>query len=118
MASVTLELPEETRRRLEDKAARNGQPLETFIRGVLEAEAGAANGVPLPDENPPNARSAEEFDRRLAELKALPPLPPPARRLSDEEFERWRAELKDRKLPPLPPLPDDFSREDIYSDHD
>ena len=40
MATLTLELPEETRRRLEDKAAQKGQPLETYLRGVLEAEAG------------------------------------------------------------------------------
>jgi hypothetical protein len=119
MASVTLELPEETRRRLEDKAARNGQPLEEFIRGVLEAEAGSTNGVPPAKGPAPSpSQSVEQFDRWLAELKTLPPSPYPPRRLSDEEFERWRAELKDRKLPPLPPLPDDFSREDIYCDHD
>jgi plasmid stability protein len=46
MATLTLELPEETRRRLEAKAARSGQPLEAYLRGVLEADAGLANGVP------------------------------------------------------------------------
>ena len=94
MASVTLELPEETRRRLEDKAARNGQPLEEFIRAVLEAEAGLANGAPVrarPALSP--GQAVEEFDRWLAELDKLPPIPPPA-------------------------VPSEWTREDIYFDHD
>jgi plasmid stability protein len=119
MASVTVDLPDGIHLRLAEKAAQNGQPLEAYIRGVLETEVGLTNGAPAgarPALSPNQA--VEEFDRWLAELKRLPPIPFPPRRLSDEEFERWRAELKDRKLPPLPPLPDDFSREDIYSDHD
>jgi hypothetical protein len=92
MASITLELPEEIRRRLEDKAAQNGQPLEAFIRGVLEAEASA---VPVLREPPPLVRrmSVEEFNRRLDEMQKFP-------------------------LPSFPPLPGDFSRADLYDDHD
>jgi hypothetical protein len=95
MASVTLELPEETRRRLEDKAAQKGQPLEIYIRDVLEAEADTANGVPRLMEPPPQVRrmSVEEFNRRLDEMQRFP-------------------------LPSFPPLPDDFSRADLYDDHD
>jgi plasmid stability protein len=119
MSTVTFELPDEIRRRLEARAARSGQPLETYVRGILEADAIQANGVPATQEAPPTAnQSVEEFDRWLAELEKLPPIPYPPRRQSDEEFERWREELRGRQLPPLPPLPDDFSREDIYSDHD
>lgn len=95
MASVTLELPEETRLKLMEKAARKGQPLEKFIRGVLEAEADAA-----------------------AEIPVIREPPPPVRHHTVEEFNRLLDQLKDRRLPPLPPLPDDFSREDIYCDHD
>jgi plasmid stability protein len=95
MASVTLELPDETRRRLEAKAARNGQPLEAYIREVLEAEAA-----------PPGAGP------RMTEA------PPPISRLSLEEFDRRLDALKERKLPVFPPLPADFSRADIYDDHD
>lgn len=91
MSTVTLELPDETRRRLEDKAARSGQPLEAYLRVVLEAAAGR---VPTPavetDETPVGEISVEEFERRLDALTD--------------------------GLPPIPPLPDDFSRADIYDD--
>ncbi len=36
--------------------------------------------------------------------------------LSDEEFNQLLDELSEG--PPLPPLPADFSRADIYADHD
>lgn len=119
MASITLDLPEETWRRLEEKAARTGNSLESYLKRVIEADAGPANVTPMgtqPAQFPSETVAA--FDRWLAELRSLPPIPYPARRLSDAEFARWRAELKDRQLPPLPPLPGDFSREDIYFDHD
>lgn len=91
MASVTLELPEETRRRLEEKAARKGQPLERFIRGVLEAEADRS-GAPAADATPVSEIPFEEFERRLDALT--------------------------EGMPAMPPLPNDFSRADIYDDHD
>jgi hypothetical protein len=93
MSSVTLELPDETRRRLEEKAARQGQPLEAYIRGVLDAQAGSANGAPPTGPAGPDQKAVEEFDRWLAELEALPPVP-------------------------LPPGVLNWSREDIYFDHD
>jgi hypothetical protein len=94
MSSVTLDLPEETRRRLEDKAARSGQPLEAYIRGVLETEVGLTNGAPAGARPALSASQAvEEFDRWLAELEKLPPIP-------------------------LPAVPCDWTREDIYFDHD
>lgn len=95
MSTVTLELPEETRRRLEDKAARRGQSLESYLTLVLEAVAAPAN---LP-----------------------PPIPgplPPVRRMSVEEFNRRLDEMQMRPLPAFPPLPEDFSRADLYDDHD
>jgi len=94
MSSITVDLPDETRRRLEDKAARHGQPLEVFVRGVLEVEAGVANGPPVgarPVLSP--SQAVEEFDRWLAELENLPPIP-------------------------LPAVPCEYTREDIYFDHD
>lgn len=94
MATLILELPDETQRRLEERAANNGQPLEAYIRGVLDAQAASANGVPPSSQCPPDQTQAvEEFDRWLAELEALPPIP-------------------------LPPGSLDWSREDIYFDHD
>jgi len=93
MATVTLELPEETRQRLENKAAQRGQPLEAYIRGVLEADADRP-GTPAgtADEAPPGEISVEEFERRLDELN--------------------------EGLPPLQDLPVNYDREDIYFDHD
>jgi hypothetical protein len=94
MSIVTLELPEETRLKLLEKAARQGQPLEAYIRGVLETEVGLANGAPAgtrPAMSP--SQAVEEFDRWLAELEKLPPIP-------------------------LPAAPCDWTREDIYFDHD
>ncbi len=41
----------------------------------------------------------------------------PGLSLSLEEFDRLLDELSEG-LPPLPPLPADFSRADIYEDHD
>lgn len=95
MASITIDLPDGIHLKLAEKAAQNGQSLAAFLRGLLESEAAT-----------------------VKEFRVLKEPPPPVQRLTDEEFARWRAELKERKLPPLPALPDDFSREDIYSDHD
>ena len=68
--------------------------MEEFIRGVLEAEAGPANGAPQgarPALSP--SQAVEEFDQWLAELEKLPPIP-------------------------LPAVPCEWTREDIYFDHD
>ena len=51
--------------------------------------------------------------RQLAEDVA----PPSSERLTNEEFERLLDEAS-RGLDHLQPLPADFSRADIYSDHD
>jgi plasmid stability protein len=84
-------LPEETRRRLEENAAREGQPLEAYIRGVLDAQART--------EAPSQANSI------------------PAAELSVEEFERELDHLNDG-LPPLLDRGFAYDREDIYFDHD
>jgi hypothetical protein len=62
--------------------------------------------------------SLEAYLRRLAEQKAEGngETPATAQPLTDEEFERSLDELARGST--LPPLPADFSRADIYSDHD
>lgn len=40
------------------------------------------------------------------------------RRLSVEAFERWTDELSEGFAEDAPPLPPDFSRADLYTDHD
>jgi plasmid stability protein len=93
MSSITVELPEETRRRLEDKATRNGQPLEAYVRGVLEEDAALANVASIDDGRVTVDDSVEGFDKWLAELDDLPPIQMPA-------------------------IPCEWTREDIYFDHD
>ncbi len=95
MATLTLDLPEENRRRLEAKAARRGQSLESYLTLVLEADAAPANLLP-----------------------PTPEPPPPVRRMSVEEFNRRLDEMQKRPLPAFPPMPEDFSRADLYDDHD
>lgn len=96
MSTITLQLPDETERRLRDRAERVGQPLETFLvklaekalQSVFEQEYTAA-GEP------------KYFTRPL---------------LTDEEFEQNLREIASG--PVGKPLPMDFSRADIYDDHD
>jgi len=56
--------------------------------------------------------SVEAYVRQLAEAAALPP----AERLTSEEFERLLDEVSEGLN--LQSLPADFSRADIYLDHD
>lgn len=57
--------------------------------------------------------SSEAFLRSLLESKAVSPTP---ESLTDEEFEQLLHELTSETE--LPTLPANFSREDIYADHD
>lgn len=93
MSTVTLELPDETRDRLENKAARNGQSFDVYVRGLLEADVRQADIVAIDYSRVTGDESVEAFDKWLAELDKLPPIPMPA-------------------------IPSDWSREDIYDDHD
>lgn len=90
MASITLELPAETERKLRDRATESGQPVEILVRDlVVEA---AETIVPLKP-------------RFISEPK-----------LTDEEFNQWLADIAANE--PGTPLPADFTRADIYDDHD
>jgi uncharacterized protein (DUF1778 family) len=62
-------------------------------------------------------QTLEAYLEQLAEQNAgIAPAPSPTQELSDEEFERLLDQLSEG--PTLPPLPADFSRADIYADHD
>jgi hypothetical protein len=89
MTSVTLHFRPETEHVLREKASRRGQTLETYLVQLAEREA------------------ADDATAVLIES---------GQQLTDSEFDRLLDELSDG--PRLPHLPTDFSRADIYSDHD
>jgi hypothetical protein len=90
MASVTLHLAQDMEQKLREKASRKGQTLEAYLEQLAQEEAQAGNGTaPIATAEAP---------------------------LSDEEFDRLLDELSEG--PALPHLPADFSRADIYADHD
>ncbi len=89
--TVTLNLAPETERRLRERAAERGQPLEGYLQGLIEREVGERADAAIPPDTAPPL-SLEEFDRILDELA--------------------------EGMPDVPPLPADFSRADIYADHD
>jgi hypothetical protein len=95
MASINVSLTDEVHLRLLEKAAQNGQSLAEYLNGLLKREADT-----------------------VKEFRVLKEPPPPVRRQTDEEFERWMAELKTRPPVPMPAVPCEWTREDIYFDHD
>ncbi|HTW94163.1 MAG TPA: hypothetical protein VMD30_05190 [Tepidisphaeraceae bacterium] len=58
---------------------------------------------------------------RLAKIdtenRRTSPAKPRPKKVTPPEIDRWLDELAEG-LPPLPPLPADFSRNDVYEDHD
>jgi hypothetical protein len=88
--TVTLHLSPDTEHRLREKAVRSGQTLEGYLYQLVEREAQTANGAEAGPADQPT--SLAEFDDRLDELSA--------------------------GLAALPPLPADWSRADLYGDHD
>ncbi len=98
MSSVTVQLAPETERKLRHQANQMGQTLETYLERL--AERAVANGSPA-DRN----GGCEEQPRFISD-----PRPTQA------EFERLLGDLATG--PPVPVLPVDFSRADIYDDHD
>lgn len=86
--SITVNLPPEVERRISDNAAKDGVSVEAYVRAILLRKS---NGLSETGDVLRQPVSAEEFERLLDELSE------PAS---------------------LPNLPDDFSRADIYSDHD
>ena len=90
MAAVTLHLSSATEQTLRERASREGKSLESYLQDVVAQAALDANGAALTPStsNPPIA----ELDRWLDEFAA--------------------------GLPSLPTLPGDFSRADLYAEHD
>ena len=88
MSNITLQLSPDTERLLREKARRQGQTLESYLQHLAEQDARSANGL----YDPASQVSLAEFERGLDDLSA--------------------------GLPPIVPLPADFSRADIYAEHD
>jgi hypothetical protein len=86
--TVLLNLSAETELRLREKAARNGQSLESYLEQLAENDTGGRR----PEASPRGpGLSPAEFDRLLEDLA--------------------------EGLPGLPTLPADFARADLYADH-
>jgi uncharacterized protein (DUF1778 family) len=88
-AIVTLQVRAETERMLREKASRRGLSLEEYLKRLAECEA---------------------------EVDAVAP-DQGGQRLTDSEFDHLLDELGAGPAP-LPHLAADFTRADIYSDHD
>jgi hypothetical protein len=94
--TLTVHLPDDLERRLRERASRDGRAVEEYVVGLIERDAAGPEcglGVEAPGLHPGQA---------------------PA--LSDVEFECLLDELASG--PERPHLPADFSRADIYADHD
>lgn len=89
--TVTLTLAPDTERRLRERAAESGLTLEAYLQRIVERETSGTDGAATAS-GPRQPPSLEEFDRLLDELS--------------------------EGLPALPLLPADFSRADVYTDHD
>lgn len=87
--TLTLDLAHEVQRRLVELATKSGLTLEDYVTQVLEREAGGGQTSPLPALE--TAPDLADWERRLDELA--------------------------EKLPPLAPLPADFSRAEVYGEH-
>jgi hypothetical protein len=90
MATITINLSPVAEDMLRQLALANGTTLESFVQSLVQKEALATGGSPVNLIQPP--LSLAEFDGILDELA--------------ESF------------PPAPSLPVDFSRADIYAEHD
>lgn len=96
LMTLTVQLPDVLERRLRECATRDGRSVEEYVLGLIERDtAGPVSG-------------------RGSDSPQL--LPDRAPTLSDGEFEHLLDELA--AGPRLPHLPADFSRADIYADHD
>jgi hypothetical protein len=79
MATVTLELPLETERRLREKATHLGQTLETYLKQVAEREANGNNGdssshldellAPIRRQFVQSGMTEEELDKLVEEAR-------------------------------------------------
>jgi hypothetical protein len=96
MSSVVLQFPAVTEQKLREQASRAGQTLENYLERIVEQVL----DIRLEDADIP-----QENDRYISKPN-----------LTHREFDRLLKELASG--PPLPILPPDFSRADIYDDHD
>jgi hypothetical protein len=83
-----LKLEEQTVRALQAQAAARNMPLDRYLRAL-----------------------ADNSDRILGPASKSP------HDLTPSEFTQWLIDVA-ADMPDIPPLPADFSRADIYSDHD
>ena len=89
MSAITLQLPDETERTLRDRAEQVGQTIECLVQELVVDAVDALQRRP----------------RFISEPK-----------LTDEEFQKVLDGIASG--PRGVPLPPDFSRQDIYNDHD
>lgn len=94
--TLTVHLPDDLERRLRERASRDGRPVEEYVLELIERDAAA----------PGRGQGVEASGLYTGQAPAL----------SDGEFEHLLDDLASG--PGLPHLPADFSRADIYSDHD
>lgn len=94
--TLIVPLPDDLEHRLRERASRDGRLVEEYVLGLIERDAAG-----------PGDKRGSEWPNSL---------PVQAPKLSDDEFEGLLDELASG--PGLPHFPADFSRADIYSDHD
>jgi hypothetical protein len=86
--ATTVTVRDKTAQALRDQAAARNMPLDDYLREL-----------------------AEKSEKILGPIHASP------HSLSQAEFEQWLRDVS-AGVPDVPPLPEDFSRADIYNDHD
>jgi plasmid stability protein len=94
--TITVQLPDHLERQLRARASRDGRPVEQYVLELIERDAAG----------PGNGQGVEASGLYTGQAPAL----------SDAELEHLLDELESG--PGLPHLPADFSRADIYADHD
>ncbi|HEY3788229.1 MAG TPA: hypothetical protein VGL71_05200 [Urbifossiella sp.] len=92
MSAITLQLKPETERKLRDRAEQSGLTVEALLEEIAKETS----------EAPPPTIGKPRF---ISEPK-----------LTDTQFAQWLEDIAAGT--PASPLPPDFSRADIYFDHD
>jgi hypothetical protein len=109
MNTVTLQLSADTEQKLRDKARKLGQTLEIYLQQLAEnaVQNGTIAGTAHRDANAsgPVANEAKDFPNFISRPK-----------LTVDELENLLDQFSDG--PSGKVLPPDFSRADIYDDHD
>jgi plasmid stability protein len=94
--TLTIHLPDDLERRLRERASRDGRSVEGYVLKLIERDA------------------TGPFPGPVVDASGVQPGQGPA--LSDDQFESLLDDLASG--PERPHLPADFSRADIYADHD